>query len=203
MHNGLRHILLTSLPVLLLAGQGWAQAFTAGSLVSDSTRRTERLLGWSVTRPKKAAILSAVLPGAGQIYNRKYWKLPLVYGAIGGAIIGEMHAQRLYKEYARGYEARMDGNPRTIDQGEHSGKELSDANVHTTLSSLRTSRDQWIGGIALAYTLNIVDALVDAHLYDFDVSNDLSLHWQPSVLQLPAAAPTPAIAFSFHLKSNR
>ncbi|WP_048826048.1 DUF5683 domain-containing protein [Hymenobacter sp. DG25B] len=203
MQNGLRLILLTSLPALLLASQGWAQAVTASPLARDSTRRTERLLGWQVTRPKKAALLSAVLPGAGQIYNRKFWKLPLVYGAIGGAIIGEQHYQRLYQEYTRGYEARMDGNPKTIDKGEHSGQEVSDDNVYAVLKSYRTSRDQWIGGIALAYTLNIVDALVDAHLYDFDISNDLSLHWEPSMLQLPTAAPTPGIAFSLHLKSNR
>ncbi|WP_303310618.1 DUF5683 domain-containing protein [Hymenobacter sp. BT730] len=213
MHNGLRHILLAVLPVFLLAGAGKAQTVvTAGpdsAQVStpptppDTTRRTERLFGWHVTRPKKAAILSAVLPGAGQIYNRKYWKLPLVYGAIGGTLAVEIFYQRLYKEYAEGYRARIDGDSTTFDKGRHSRLEPTDESQKANLVTYRARRDTWIAYTAVAYTLNIVDALVDAHLHDFDISDDLSLHWEPSVLRVPTSGITPGVAFSLQLKSKR
>jgi hypothetical protein len=213
LQSRLRAILLALLPALLLTGSVQAQTVvTAGPdsvqvstppTAPDTTRRTERLLGWHVTRPKKAAILSAVLPGAGQIYNRKYWKLPLVYGAIGGTLAVEIFYQRRYKEYSRGYRARIDGDSLTIDDGPRSGLEPTDDAAKAGLVFYRARRDTWIAYTAVAYTLNIVDALVDAHLHDFDISDDLSLHWEPSVLRVPTSGLTPGVAFSFQLKSKR
>ncbi|MCR5889025.1 DUF5683 domain-containing protein [Hymenobacter sp. J193] len=196
----------------LLTHAGQAQTVTAGpdstrlpapKAVKDSSRRTEKFLGWRVTRPKKAALLSAIAPGAGQIYNRKYWKLPLVYGALGFTVGTEVLFQKRYKEYTLGYKARTDGIVATVDTGPRSSKEASAANVRTKLDAFRRGRDIWIAYSAVAYTLNIVDALVDAHLRDFDISDDLSLQWQPDVLRVPTARLTPGVAVSLTLKSNK
>ncbi|MCC2547118.1 DUF5683 domain-containing protein [Hymenobacter sp. BT175] len=171
--------------------------------VPDSTRRTEKLLWFQVTRPTKAAVFSALLPGAGQIYNRKYWKLPLVYGAVGGTLANEIYLQRLFKEYQRGYDARTDKDSTTIDEGPRSSQERTADNVKTGEIFYRGKRDLWIGYTALAYGMQIVDALVDAHLQDFDVSDDLSMHWEPTILRMPTLAPTPGIAVSFTIKPTR
>ncbi|MBG8555348.1 DUF5683 domain-containing protein [Hymenobacter guriensis] len=204
-----RVFLVVLLAAGLLTHAGQAQTVTAGpdstqlsapKAVKDSSRRTEKFLGWHVTRPKKAALLSAMLPGAGQIYNRKYWKLPLVYGALGFTIGTELVYQKYYKEYSIGLEARKRGNP---DPGPNSSKETSADNVRVKLDRFRRGRDIWIAYSAVAYTLNIVDALVDAHLRDFDISDDLSLQWQPDVLRVPTAPYTPGVAVSLTLKSNK
>ncbi|TYZ06009.1 hypothetical protein FY528_19800 [Hymenobacter lutimineralis] len=212
MPSHLRIALIGLLGMWLTIFSAQAQTVTAGpdstqvntqKSVTDSSRRTEKFLGWRVTRPKKAALLSAVLPGAGQIYNRRYWKLPLVYGAIGAAVGTEVFYQMRYKEYSLGYKNRTDGVAATVDTGPRSSREASAANVRVGLEFYRRNRDKWIAFTAVAYTLNIVDALVDAHLRDFDISDDLSMQWQPDVLRVPTARLTPGVAISLTLKSHK
>lgn len=123
--------------------------------------------------PKKATLLSTFIPGAGQVYNKKYWKVPLIYG--GGAtfiyFIGVNN--RYYKKYSKLYEQKIDG---TID-------ELY-ANINE--ESLRRERDNWRRnrdlnyiGIGFLYFLQIIDANVDAHLFEYDISDDLTFRYQP------------------------
>jgi len=184
---------------------------------ADSAKRTEHLFrafgyqGLRLTRPGKAALLAAVLPGAGQIYNHRYWKLPLVYGALGGVIYGEWLYQSRYREYADA--------TNFLKEPEHTGLRPSDLNLdkfpHAHLERsvdaldagvvfYRGYRDIFYLYIGLAYGLQIVDALVDAHLKDFDVSDDLSLHWEPTLLAVPgqaAALPTtPGVLFALRVK---
>ena len=199
-------VLLAALP---LARPAQAQVVTAGpdsvrvarasDARTDSLRRTERLLGFRVTRPQKAAILAAVLPGAGQLYNRRYWKLPLVYGALGGTGYGLYYHQIRYKEYVRGKEARIAGRP---DPGPRSSLETSLQGVETGIVFYRRWRDSFIAYSALAYTLTILDALVDAHLRDFDISEDLSLRVEPALLPPAsfAARPQAGVALTLQLK---
>ncbi|MGY2131763.1 DUF5683 domain-containing protein [Hymenobacter sp. HD11105] len=193
-----------------LAQSAQAQVVTTGPdsvqvstpAVADTTRRTERLFGLHLTRPAKAAMLSAMVPGAGQIYNRKYWKLPLVYGALGTALTVEFYYQDLFREFRLGYAARTDGDPATIDTGPRSSLIELDANVQRGVIIFRRKRDLWIAYSAVAYAIGVVDALVDAHLRDFDVSDDLSLRVEPTLLYMPTAQPTAGVALSLNLKST-
>ncbi|RYU77903.1 DUF5683 domain-containing protein [Hymenobacter persicinus] len=171
--------------------------------VTDSSRRTEKLFGFRMTRPKKAGILSAILPGTGQIYNRKYWKLPLVYGAVGGTIYGEIYYQRLYSEFKQADANLNDGDKNTTKDVGPNTKEVDSVNIRRGLILYRTPRDQFYFYIGIAYGLNILDAVVDAHLKDFDISDDLSLHWQPTMIWMPTAVPTPGLSVTLNLNSRR
>ncbi|MBX0292968.1 hypothetical protein K3G63_21170 [Hymenobacter sp. HSC-4F20] len=171
------------LPVtLLLARVAHGQQALAAP---GSSRTQERLLGHSVTPPQKAGILSAVVPGAGQVYNHQLWKLPLVYGALGGATYLEVLYWRRYQEYRRGYEARKrlaQGELTAVDTGRNSGKEPTDAAQKSQFYRYRTVRDSWMGITAALYGGQILDAIAAAHLRNFDVSENLALHLHPTML---------------------
>ena len=131
-------------------------------------------------KPATASLLSAVLPGAGQIYNRKYWKAPIVWGGLGacGYFFAANHIE--YLRFRDAYRDRVNGIP-------NPEFDIYDA------SALRSERDLFqrnrdfaaILGLVV-YLLNIVDATVDGHLYHFDVSDDLSLYWSP--VSMPAGS---------------
>ncbi|WP_051718779.1 DUF5683 domain-containing protein [Hymenobacter sp. IS2118] len=198
---------------------------------ADSAKRTERLFhvylkpvvvdgvyypaiefrGIRLTRPGKAALLSALLPGAGQIYNRRWWKLPLVYGALGGVIYGEVFYQTRYRQYADASNLLKDeaSKPDGLRPGSDAldlpvRQERTIAAIDNGVQFYRGNRDIFLLYIGIAYGLQIVDALVDAHLKDFDVSEDLSLHWQPALLPVPGRAlalPTaPGVTFALRVK---
>ncbi|HEX8504205.1 MAG TPA: DUF5683 domain-containing protein [Hymenobacter sp.] len=179
---------------------------------ADSAKRTEHLFrafgykGIRLTRPGKAALLAAILPGAGQIYNRRWWKLPLVYGGLGGVIYGELFYQKGYREFADAYNDVSAGKYKIGDPnlGPRASTFTSRDALNTGVVFYRGNRDLFFLYIGLAYSLQIVDALVDAHLRDFDVSDDLSLHWEPAVLRVPgqvAALPTvPGVRFALSVK---
>lgn len=124
--------------------------------------------------PKKASILSAVLPGAGQVYNKKYWKVPIIYGgfAVAGYYLSDNLKQiRIFKE---GFQAANDGNPNTENTTGFSSPQLVDL-----IDQYKTWRDWSYVAIGIIYILNIVDASVDAHLFYFDVSEDISMNVTP------------------------
>ncbi|GAA3998881.1 hypothetical protein GCM10022408_07250 [Hymenobacter fastidiosus] len=186
---------------VMTAGPDSTQVTTTA--VTDSSRRTEQLFGFRMTRPAKAGLLSALLPGTGQIYNRKYWKLPLVYGAVGGTIYGEIYYQRLYKEFKTAYAGLLQ-NPKIAPSGPNKDVIGMDSSIaYRGIVANRRPRDQFYFYIGVAYALNILDAVVDAHLRDFDISDDLSLHWEPSMLWVPTALPAPGITLTLNLTSRR
>lgn len=128
--------------------------------------------------PRKAAFYSAVLPGLGQAYNREYWKIPLVYAAMGisaGFFIGNFD---YYKEFRDAYRIRMDGNANTIDAYEGL---YSDASLKVLRDAYRQYVDYSVLVFVLAYGLNIIDATVFAHLKDWNMSDDLSMRVVPKV----------------------
>ena len=128
--------------------------------------------------PAQAALLSAIMPGAGQIYNGKFWKLPLIYsGALTlGYYIGFNHDR--YIAFRTLLLSETDDDPRTIND-----TPLNDDQLRRRTDNWRRNRDLLIGLTIFLYALNIVDAHVDAHLRDFDVSENLSLQINPSVQQ--------------------
>lgn len=201
---------LSLLLLLLLGGAAQAQVVTAGpdstavaptqpskaeTAAADSARRTERLFGLRLSRPGKAAVL-AIIPGGGQIYNKRYWKLPLVYGLLGTLGGLEYHYQSRYREYVTGYEERLLGH---ADPGPRSSKELSPQGVQAGIVFYRRNRDMFILYLAVGYSLQILDAVVDAHLYNFDVSDDLALEWSPALLPVPGQ-PLPGLGATVALR---
>lgn len=119
--------------------------------------------------PSKAAFYSAVVPGLGQVYNRSYWKVPLVYAAIGTTAYFFINNNKQYNRYRDAYKQRLTGQ---ID--EFDGV-LSNQNLIDAQKQFRSNRDLSLLLVFGAYVLNIVDANVDAHLQQFNVTENLSL----------------------------
>ncbi|GAC1423314.1 MAG: DUF5683 domain-containing protein [Flavisolibacter sp.] len=135
--------------------------------------------------PRKAAISSAILPGLGQIYNKKYWKLPLVYGGLGTAAYVFFFNLSTYKELRFAYKAKTEVIPKIpyaiSDSVDY--KKIKSFLLPLSLNDLRTNRNAFRKNIdysvlvfILLWGLNVADAAVDAHLKTFDVSPDLTLH---------------------------
>ena len=123
---------------------------------------------------RKASIMSACLPGLGQIYNKKYWKAPIVYVALGGIGYWGITNQIKYKYYSNNLKAIYDDNESTINSTLYTSDQLI-----TQKRYYRKYRDMAVILGALVYLVNIIDANVDAHLKTFDVSDDLSLQLNP------------------------
>ena len=124
--------------------------------------------------PKKAAWMSAVLPGLGQGYNKKYWKIPIVYAGFAGTSVGIWYFHREFKAYRDEYRIRLDTNIRL------NFKDLGDENVNANKLINQQRMEIFIIVTAVWYLVNIIDAVVDAHLFSFDISEDLSLNIIPS-----------------------
>ena len=121
--------------------------------------------------PAKAGLYSAVLPGLGQYYNKKYWKIPLVWGAVGTGVGIALWNDKQYKRYRNAFVAELNGLPH-----EFSGINGIDKIVlGNAQDRSKRQRDYAIGISALIYILNIVDAVVDAHLYEGRHDPDLAL----------------------------
>lgn len=123
---------------------------------------------------RKATIMSACFPGLGQIYNRKYWKAPVIYVALGGIGYWGVTNQVKYKYYSNNLRAANDDDVNTINETLYSSDQLI-----TQKKYYQKYRDISIMLGALVYLVNIIDANVDAHLRTFDVSDDLSLQLNP------------------------
>jgi hypothetical protein len=123
---------------------------------------------------RKATIMSACFPGLGQIYNRKYWKAPVIYVALGGIGYWGITNQVKYKYYSNNLRAANDDDVNTINETLYSSDQLI-----TQKKYYQKYRDISIMLGALVYLVNIIDANVDAHLRTFDVSDDLSLQLNP------------------------
>lgn len=132
--------------------------------------------------PKTATILSAVIPGAGQIYNRKYWKVPFIYAGLGGLGYVFYNAQQNYSYYQKNLRHEADTDPGTINETGFGITELQSEKIR-----YRKQRDLFAFGLIAVYALNIIDANVDAHLKTFDVSDDLSLIIKAKPLFTPSA----------------
>lgn len=161
----------------------------------------------NVYNPKKAALRSAILPGWGQIYNKKYWKLPIVYGAIG--ITGYIFFDNIntYREYREAYKARYTAAlPRPLNDSTEYYK-LKEVYKIIEPNSIRAARDEFRRYIdysvlffILFWGLNVVDAAVDAHLKSFDVSPDLSFQFKPGYSEMGG---TTGISFVMHIGKRK
>jgi len=126
--------------------------------------------------PIKAGLYSAVLPGLGQFYNKKYWKIPLVWGAVGTGVGIALWNDKNYKRYRNAYVAELNGLPHEFDGINGVNKTV----LGNAQDRFKRQRDYAIGIAGLIYILNIVDAVVDAHL--FEGRNDPDLALTPAVI---------------------
>lgn len=129
--------------------------------------------------PQKASIMSAVVPGLGQIYNRKIWKVPIVYAGMGALSYVAISNQNTFNSLKQAYIDRSNG----LDDP-YAGI-LTDQGILNEMDRHRRYRDMTILGAFVVYILQIIDANVDAHLYSFDVSDDLSFIFEPAILYEP------------------
>lgn len=130
--------------------------------------------------PRKAALYSTLLPGLGQVYNKKYWKVPVLYAGIVALTYFTIDNHKKYREYFNGYAALSD----TIS-GNDVGYPLTKEQYLYYKDSFRRYRDMDILLLVALYVINIVDATVDAHFFDFDIDDNLSLNIRPFINTFP------------------
>lgn len=148
---------------------------------------------WATWRPdtKRAMWLALVLPGAGQIYNRKYWKLPIIYGGFVGCAYAMSWNNQMYHDYSQAYLDIMDDDPNTqsYNQFLHLGAQIDASNIERYKEIFRKRKDRYRRWRDMSmfmmigvYAFSVIDAYVDASLSEFDISDDLSLRVEPTVI---------------------
>jgi len=148
--------------------------------------------------PRKATLYSTLVPGLGQVYNKKYWKVPIIYGGLYACVSISAFNHQQYTKIRSAYNDLKTTNPNgTIQVG----------NIIYTLNGLETSRDYYLKNRDLfaiftvgIYVLNIVDANVDAHLFDFDISDDLSMRFEPTIIPMASKGYASGVLLKFTLK---
>lgn len=164
-----------------------------GKVDSVIVKRKKEKRDWSTWRPsaKRAMWLAIVIPGAGQIYNRKYWKLPIVYGGFVGCFYAIRWNNQMFRDYSQAYMDIMDNDPNTqsYNQFLHLGVTITPENTEHYQDLFRRRKDFYrryrdlsVFILVGVYALSVIDAYVDASLSEFDISPDLSLKIEPAVL---------------------
>ena len=157
---------------------------------------------WATWRPdtKRAMWLALVLPGAGQIYNRKYWKLPIIYGGFVGCAYAMSWKNQMYHDYSQAYLDIMDDDPNTqsYNQFLHLGAQIDANNIERYKEIFRKRKDRYRRWRDMSmfvmigvYAFSVIDAYVDASLSEFDISDDLSLRVEPTVINNNQRARNP------------
>ena len=170
-------------------------------------REQKRAAEFGVHSPRKATIYAMVCPGLGQIYNKQYWKLPILYGGVALAIYGVSWNNKAYTKYRDAYfdlsnyidslsvdplypypedpaweKIKIRGTDwQTLFETRPSSMTRYQSIMYNKRRSFKRNRDLCYLALAGIYLLNIMDACVFAHFYDFSINEDLSLHWQPDV----------------------
>ncbi|WP_294474014.1 DUF5683 domain-containing protein [uncultured Bacteroides sp.] len=141
-----------------------------------------------IPNPTKATWLAVVFPGGGQIYNRKYWKLPIIYGGFAGCAYALSWNGKMYKDYSQAYLDIMDSNPNTKSYEDllPPNSTYDEEQLKNTLKRrkdmFRRYRDLSIFAFIGVYLISIIDAYVDAELSNFDITPDLSMKVEPAVI---------------------
>jgi hypothetical protein len=197
----------TILPKITDSSRLPAKDSSLGSSASDL-----RIAPDSSTRkkhnPRRATIYSAILPGAGQVYNGKFWKVPIVYAAIGIPAYFYFDNKKWYNKCQYALTVTVNGSQGDslakvdpllrvfVDRGDVNG-------IITNRDSFRKNEDYSVLFFLLFYGLNIVDATVDAHLRDFNVNSDLSFRVKPMMMISPAPAAGLSLVFDLHKGRSR
>lgn len=178
--------LKTCLIIILLTLTGFCASARDRQQADSLAINTEK----TVHSPHKASIYSAIMPGLGQIYNKKYWKVPLVYGGFAALIYSIDWNNDYFILYKQAYTDILDDDPNTnsfldldIEGNWDFTNESQVQQFATRLKNAkevaRRNRDLLIISTAAFYAINIIDATVDAHFFNFDISDDLTMNWAP------------------------
>ena len=187
--------------------------YALGDTVQRPSDSLLRLQPWRPD-PIRATWLAVIVPGLGQIYNRSYWKLPLVYGAFMGCIYAITWNNSQYQDYRQAYRDILVADELSADPSVSynailpkgytietmGGREQYTATLNSKQNLYRRYRDISIAATAIVYILSIIDAYVDAQLFDFDISTDLSLNVSPEIYYDPRLQQRNAgvhLAFTF------
>lgn len=195
----------------------WSQEAVSDSLKSDSAPQkaekkirvvTDKLEGEpeiNPLAPSKAAFYSAVLPGLGQAYNKRYWKIPIVLGAIGTGTYAYLYNDDLYDRFRDAFKRRLAGlsddefwDLNTADEIRPETPNLSNEALQDAQERYQRDRDLALLITIGLYALNIIDANVDAHLKQYNVNEELSLRMQPYLERNPISQ-NPHYGLAFHI----
>ena len=135
--------------------------------------------------PRKALLFAAVLPGLGQIYNKKYWKLPLVYGGLFAAGYAVNYYNGLYRDYRSMVFRGIENGVKENEQNKDLGMRTTLKQYRIAVDKSRRERDYMIIIMGAVYILQIIDAHVDAHLKEFDLNPRLQVSIEPMMEQTP------------------
>jgi len=156
---------------------------TDSATVEKAKKEIKKVIDTTVNRPRIAAIRSAILPGLGQVYNKKIWKVPIVYGALGTCSFVFAYNLKNYKELKQAFIGKYNAS---VFKDSTEYRKIKPDLLPLSEESLRFNRDQFRRNVdysvlvfAILWGLNVMDAAVDAHLKSFDVSQDLSLKIVP------------------------
>ena len=175
--------------------------FFAQNILAQKDSTTKPVVKKLDHSPRKAAIKSALVPGLGQIYNKKYWKLPIVYGALGTTAGIFVYNVKTYKELKSAYINLTDGDNSNNGEIDTRFRNLSSESVRSYRNLFRQNIDYSVLFFMVFWGLNVVDASVDAHLKSFDVNDNLSLQLKPGYSPL---AHTSGISLVLNLdKKNK
>ena len=163
------------------------------SMVVKKQRKEKVKRDWNTWTPdpQRALWLALVIPGAGQIYNRKYWKLPIIYGGFMGCIYALTWNNMMYKDYSQAYLDIMDSDPGTASYNKflHLGRTVTKDNEERYKQLFKSRKDKYRRWRDMSffvmlgvYAISVIDAYVDAELSVFDISKDLSLKVEPTVI---------------------
>jgi len=212
--NAYLQFLIRSISIALLFGvlifaNGFAQNFfSSQSFVAENYQlkpafENSESLQTEFPDPKKVLRRSLILPGWGQVTNKQIWKVPIVYGVIGGLAYYSVYLNNRYGDYRAAYYNLNPQSPGDNKFGPTPGYIPQDANLEAlreTRNNFRNRRDLVFVFIGLSYALNAIDAYVFAHLRSFDVSDDLSMNirMKPVMIAASKSSSTPSILLSIN-----
>ena len=180
--------------IIFLSLQLYSQ--TDSTKVKDSNIKDDVFVAQGIYKPlapAKAAFYSAILPGLGQIYNKKYWKAPIVWGALAIPTYYYLTNNSSYKRYRTAYKLRKNGfqDEFTDDLG---NERVSLETLERAQEQLRENRDMSLLSGVILYVLQIVEASVNAHLIQFNTDDNLSI--RPTMVQDPIQFDAPKVGFT-------
>jgi len=178
-----------------------AAAVDSGVVMPKRRNAVARFFTKGYPNPRLAALFG-VIPGGGQMYNKKWWKLPIVYGVMGGMLWWQQDNLKEYRKLRYNYRLLVDGDPKTNPTD--SPYNRIDA------ASMKSYRDQFYKytelttlGLGLTFLLSITDAFVDAHLSRFDTSDDLGFRLEPGVQEASGFGPSLGLSLKIRLDGKQ
>ncbi len=190
MHHFKQCVLMLLFVLLALPAVSEVPCAAAGELVKKDSVKTSN-------HSPTVAMLLSIVPGGGQIYNKKYWKVPIVYACLGASACCIYYTGSEMAAYRNEYINRKNGAVSLLNPDLAS---IPDENLIKQKNQYLRYMEISIGVTAILYALNMIDAVVDAHLYDFDITDDLSLRVSPVLLDNQLArssVPAYGVCLSF------